>query len=88
MLAPAGSYDNVQRYHLTIEVIPFTEPVLTVNTTPDTDDGTCTTAPCSLREAVGAVNAGPASRILYDIPRTDAGLDGTGSAPGASRLLG
>jgi len=46
----------------------------TVNTTDDTDDGTCDTAHCSLREAIEAANNNPGSdTIEFNIPVTDTG---------------
>ncbi|MGQ9585672.1 MAG: CSLREA domain-containing protein [Anaerolineae bacterium] len=41
----------------------------TVNTTDDTDDGTCNAAHCSLREALNAANANPGPEtIAFNIP--------------------
>jgi CSLREA domain-containing protein len=53
---------------------------LVVNTTSDTDDGTCDTAHCSLREAItaanGHANAGAVpDTIAFNIPTADAGYD-------------
>ncbi len=41
----------------------------TVNTVDDTDDGTCDTTHCSLREAINHVNALPGNQLIwFDIP--------------------
>ena len=43
-----------------------------VNTTDDLDDGTCTAAHCSLREAINAANTNPgADTIIFSIETTD-----------------
>jgi CSLREA domain-containing protein len=52
---------------------------LTVNTTADTNDGTCDVANCTLREAINAVNSDPAVNartINFNIPNTDPGFSG------------
>ena len=43
-------------------------PVFTVNTTADSNDGSCTPTLCSLRDAVIAANADPGSTIDFAIP--------------------
>jgi CSLREA domain-containing protein len=58
---------------------PTGPPGLVVNTTGDTDDGTCNATHCSLREAINAANAhaGP-DTITFNIPGSDPGCDGAG----------
>jgi len=73
VLGAGGQFDASVRYHLRIEIIPFVEPVLIVNSANDLDDGTCNATHCSLREALNAVNAGTAGRVQFSIPVTDAG---------------
>ena len=53
--------------------------VLVVNTTADTDDGTCDATHCSLREAINIADAhnGP-STITFNIPAGDPGRDANG----------
>jgi len=54
-------------------------PALVVNTTDDTDDGTCDATHCSLREAINAANARPGpDTIAFNIPSTDPGCDRAG----------
>jgi CSLREA domain-containing protein len=49
-----------------------------VTKTADTDDGVCSPADCSLREAIQASNADPgAETILFNIPSTDPGCNAT-----------
>jgi CSLREA domain-containing protein len=87
VLTPAGEYDLTIRYHLTVQVTPFVEPVLVVNSTNDVDDGACNTTHCSLREALNAVNVGTASRVQFSIPSTDPGyLDGVWTIRPSSAL--
>jgi CSLREA domain-containing protein len=50
----------------------------TVNTTDDTDDLTCDTSHCSLREAINAANSAPGSTIEFNIPLTDTGYQVSG----------
>ncbi|NIN65001.1 MAG: CSLREA domain-containing protein [Anaerolineae bacterium] len=50
----------------------------TVNTTDDTDDLTCDTSHCSLREAINAANSSPGSTIEFNIPLTDTGYQVSG----------
>ena len=46
----------------------------TVNTTDDTDDGTCDGTHCSLREAINAANSNSGSdTIAFNIPTSDSG---------------
>ena len=54
-----------------------TKPTLTVNTSADHDDGSCTVDDCALREAINAANAPP------DTPRTMIQFD----IPGASKTI-
>ena len=58
---------------------PTKTPALVVNTTDDTDDGTCDATHCSLREAINAANlhVGP-DTITFNIPSSDPGCDGAG----------
>jgi CSLREA domain-containing protein len=69
---------------------PTGTPGLVVNTTDDTDDGTCDTTHCSLREAINTANVHPGpDTIGFNIPPTDSGCDATGVctiAPSSSRL--
>ncbi|MFQ5859669.1 MAG: CSLREA domain-containing protein, partial [Anaerolineae bacterium] len=54
-------------------------PALVVNTTDDTDDGTCDTGHCSLREAINAANAHASpDTVTFNIPGSDPGCDGAG----------
>lgn len=54
---------------------PHVSP-LVVNTTDDTNDGTCNSAHCSLREALAAASANARRDIIYfSIPRSDPGYD-------------
>ena len=49
---------------------------LVVNTTDDTDDGTCSAAHCSLREALAAAGSDPGpDTIAFSIPTTDPGYN-------------
>ena len=87
VLGAAGQFDATARYHLRIEIIPFVEPVLVVNSANDVNDGTCNAAHCSLREALIAVNAGTAGRVQFSIPLTDAGyFDGVWTIRPATAL--
>jgi len=74
VFSPTGEYSATMPYRLTIQVIPYTEPTLVVTTTDDVNDGACTAAHCSLREAILAANTGVAGRILFDIPPSDGGF--------------
>jgi CSLREA domain-containing protein len=57
-------------------VTPTGPPGLVVNTTDDTDDGTCNAAHCSLREALAAAGSHPGSdTIAFNIPTTDPGYN-------------
>ncbi|HID87432.1 MAG TPA: CSLREA domain-containing protein, partial [Anaerolineae bacterium] len=58
---------------------PTGPPPLVVNTTDDTDDGTCDATHCSLREAINAANihTGP-DTITFNIPSSDPGCDSAG----------
>ncbi len=59
-------------------MVPYTPPApLVVNTTDDTNDGTCNTSHCSLREAFNEVNDGANAPVEFDIPSSDSGFDGT-----------
>lgn len=80
VFSPGGEFDVAKSYFLKIGVASTIPPPLVVNTTADPGDGTCTTAHCTLREAIGAVNAGSGSvlrTISFAIPVTDPGYDGT-----------
>ncbi len=57
VVSATGESSTAQPYHLLVEVIPASEVAFVVNTTDDLDDGTCTVAHCSLREAINASNA-------------------------------
>jgi len=47
------------------------QTTFTVNTTSDTDDGTCSASHCTLREAINAANlAADGAVIAFDIPGT------------------
>ncbi len=53
--------------------------VLMVNTTDDTDDGTCDAIHCSLREAIQAANANPGpDTVAFNIPPSDPGYNPDG----------
>jgi CSLREA domain-containing protein len=74
-----GAFDPTRSYHLKISVSSTIPPALVVNTTADSDDGACTSAHCSLREAINAVNSGDGTvlrRIEFAIPPTDPGYSG------------
>jgi CSLREA domain-containing protein len=60
--APSLPGDTVPLPNITPIVEPW-QPLFTVNTTDDLDDGTCNAAHCSLREAIHAANA-----VLYEHP--------------------
>ena len=75
VMGVSGAYHETKPYHLTIEVASTAPPTLTVNTTGDTDDGTCDATHCSLREAINAVNAGDAWKVTFNITETDPGFD-------------
>ena len=78
IFSSAGGFDPSQPYDLTIDVVPYAAPEpLVVNTTDDTDDGTCNAAHCSLREAFHEVNDGANAPVEFDIPSSDSGFDGT-----------
>lgn len=54
---------------LVTQPAPAYAAVYSVNTTSDTDDGTCNDADCSLREAINAANANPGpDTISFNIP--------------------
>lgn len=56
-----------------------TPGALIVDTTDDTDDGSCDASHCSLREAINAANVrAGADSIRFAIPSTDTGCDGSG----------
>ena len=56
-------------YPIEVSAAPAGGLSLTVNTTNDTDDGACTTAHCSLREAINrANNEAGTDTISFDIP--------------------
>lgn len=53
--------------------------VLMVNTTDDTDDGTCDVVHCSLRKAIQAANASAVpNTVAFDIPPSDPGYNPDG----------
>jgi CSLREA domain-containing protein len=55
---------------------PTGPPSLVVNTTDDTDDGTCNATHCSLREALAAAGSHPGpDTIAFNIPTTDPGYN-------------
>ena len=57
-------------------VTPTGPPGLVVNTTDDTDDGTCNAAHCSLREALAAAGSHPGpDTIAFNILTTDPGYN-------------
>jgi len=58
---------------------PTGPPILVVNTTDDTNDGTCDATHCSLREAINIANthSGP-DTIAFNIPTSDPGCDSAG----------
>lgn len=72
VLSATGEFSTTLPYRLLVEVVPVSEVAFVVNTTDDTDDGSCTVAHCSLREAINRANASTASRIAFDIPLSDA----------------
>jgi CSLREA domain-containing protein len=54
---------------VSIPTVPAEAASYVVNTTDDTDDGSCDAAHCSLREAINAGNANPGpDEITFDIP--------------------
>lgn len=58
---------------------PTGTPALVVNTTDDTDDGTCDATHCSLFEAINYANIHAGSdTISFKIPSSDQGCDGSG----------
>jgi len=78
IFSSTGGFDPSQPYHLTIDVVPYAAPEpLVVNTTDDVNDGNCNATHCSLREAFNEINDGANAPVEFDIPRSDAGFDGT-----------
>ncbi len=69
---PQGSACDIGAFELELSDPPQAGPIFTVNTTDDTDDGTCSLAHCSLREAIQAanlrVNTGSADEIHFSLP--------------------
>ncbi|MGA9349284.1 MAG: CSLREA domain-containing protein [Anaerolineae bacterium] len=58
---------------------PTGPPALVVNTTSDTDDGTCNAVHCSLREAINAANTHAGlDAITFNIPTGDPRCDASG----------
>ena len=71
VLSATGEFSTTQPYRLRAAVTPPVIPTAIVNSANDVDDGACNAAHCSLREALGAVNAGTATKVQFSIPDTD-----------------
>ncbi len=69
---PQGTACDIGAFELEPTDPAQTGPIFTVNTADDTDDGVCSVAHCSLREAIKAANARPNSstpdEIHFNIP--------------------